>query len=118
MVRLRNFFFSSFSVVEREQLAEETPILYRLTVGDSSPSPKSKATDEAQSPQITTEQQQFATSTDASSVDTNIPFIASKTAISTAADEESERLAQDHAEHQANKGSTGSPAVEISRGIS
>ncbi|VDN24569.1 unnamed protein product [Gongylonema pulchrum] len=45
-------------IVEREQLAEETPILYRLTVGDSSPSPKNKVSDEIQSPQVTTTDQQ------------------------------------------------------------
>uniref|UniRef100_F1KVC7 SWI/SNF-related matrix-associated actin-dependent regulator chromatin subfamily E member 1 n=1 Tax=Ascaris suum TaxID=6253 RepID=F1KVC7_ASCSU len=34
-------------LVEREQLAEETPILYSLTVGDTSPSPKRKEVDDA-----------------------------------------------------------------------
>ncbi|KHN78120.1 SWI/SNF-related matrix-associated actin-dependent regulator of chromatin subfamily E member 1 [Toxocara canis] len=41
-------------LVEREQLAEETPILYSLTVGDTSPSPKRKETDD-KSPVNTTE---------------------------------------------------------------
>lgn len=34
-------------LVEREQLAEETPILYSLTVGDTSPSPRSKEPEES-----------------------------------------------------------------------
>uniref|UniRef100_A0A0N5AP79 HMG box domain-containing protein n=1 Tax=Syphacia muris TaxID=451379 RepID=A0A0N5AP79_9BILA len=36
-------------MVEREQLAEETPILYSLTVGESSPSPKSKENESSKS---------------------------------------------------------------------
>ncbi|VDD88354.1 unnamed protein product [Enterobius vermicularis] len=39
-------------IVEREQLAEETPILYSLTVGESSPSPKNKGKEPA-SPVVT-----------------------------------------------------------------
>ncbi|VDN55026.1 unnamed protein product [Dracunculus medinensis] len=39
-------------IVEREHLVEETPILYRLTVGDSSPSPNEQKT--SQSPETTT----------------------------------------------------------------
>ncbi|VDK65122.1 unnamed protein product [Anisakis simplex] len=34
--------YITFAVVEREQLAEETPILYSLTVSDTSPLPRQK----------------------------------------------------------------------------
>lgn len=37
-------------LIEREQLAEETPILYSLTVGDTSPSPKNNSNTEGNSP--------------------------------------------------------------------
>ncbi|CAG9539100.1 unnamed protein product [Cercopithifilaria johnstoni] len=107
-------------MVEREQLAEETPILYRLTVGDSSPSPKNKTADEVQSPQITTEQQQHTTSTTATSVaDTDIsPVTSSRTSINTATGEETEKLAQDHQEQQAKEVSISAAALEASGEIS
>uniref|UniRef100_A0A0R3RTE3 HMG box domain-containing protein n=1 Tax=Elaeophora elaphi TaxID=1147741 RepID=A0A0R3RTE3_9BILA len=104
-------------MVEREQLAEETPILYRLTVGDSSPSPKNKATDEVQSPQIViTEQQQHATSTAASSaVDTDVPPVTSSR---TTTGEGTEKLAQDHQEQEAKEASIDPPTLEASGEIS
>lgn len=54
-----------YLVVEREQLAEETPILYRLTVGDLSPSPKNKPVDDEQTPQINSAAQQVTSASDA-----------------------------------------------------
>ncbi|KAL4003169.1 HMG (high mobility group) box family protein [Acanthocheilonema viteae] len=106
-------------IVEREQLAEETPILYRLTVGDSSPSPKNKTTDEGQSPQINTEQQQHANSTAVASVDANIsPATSSRTSTNTAPGEETEKLVQDHQEQQAKEASIDPPTLEASGEIS
>lgn len=112
-------FVSPFSVVEREQLAEETPILYRLTVGDSSPSPKNKTTDEVQSPQIITDQQQHVASTAATSADADISSLtSSRTAINTATGEETEKLAQDRQEQQTKEASIGPPTLEVSGEIS
>lgn len=106
--------------MEREQLAEETPILYRLTVGDSSPSPKNKTTDEVQSPQITTEQQQHAPKNIAASAsETDIsPATSSKAPINTATGEETEKLVQDHQEQHDKEASTGPPTLEAAGEIS
>ncbi|EFO27214.1 hypothetical protein LOAG_01279 [Loa loa] len=107
-------------IVEREQLAEETPILYRLTVGDSSPSPKNKSTDEVQSPQlITTEHQQHAINTVAASADVDIlSTTSSKSAINAATDEETEKLAQGHHPESSKEASIGPPTLEVSGEIS
>ncbi|VDP12303.1 unnamed protein product [Onchocerca flexuosa] len=101
-------------MVEREQLAEETPILYRLTVGDSSPSPKNKITDEVQSPQIiTTEQQQHATSFPVTSAaDADVSSVAS--ARTPATEEETEKLTQDHQEQPIKQASIGPSTLEVS----
>ncbi|KAM3723559.1 SWI/SNF-related matrix-associated actin-dependent regulator of chromatin subfamily E member [Dirofilaria immitis] len=104
-------------IVEREQLAEETPILYRLTVGDSSPSPKNKTIDEVQSPQIITSEQQLHAAiipvTSAANADTS--FVTStRTAIKTASEEETEKLTQDHQEQPIKKVPIGPPTLEVS----
>lgn len=106
-------------MVEREQLAEETPILYRLTVGDSSPSPKNRTTDEVQSPQITTEQQHAIITATTAVADGDIsPVTSSRTSINTAAGEEIEKPTQDHQEQQFKEASIGPPTLEASGEIS
>ncbi|VDM07945.1 unnamed protein product [Wuchereria bancrofti] len=108
-------------MVEREQLAEETPILYRLTVGDSSPSPKNKTADEVQSPKVisTEPQQQVTNNAFTSAADTCISSITSPTnATNTEIGEEIEKLAQDQQYQQAKEPSIGSPTLEVSEKIS
>nr|CDQ00037.1 Bm7076, isoform b [Brugia malayi] len=103
-------------MVEREQLAEETPILYRLTVGDSSPSPKNKIADEVQSPKVisTEPQQQVTNNTFTSAADTCISSITSPSNAIDTETGEVEKLAQDQQYKQAKEPSTGSPTLEVS----
>ncbi|VDN89325.1 unnamed protein product [Brugia pahangi] len=107
-------------MVEREQLAEETPILYRLTVGDSSPSPKNKTADEVQSPKVisTEPQQQVTNNTFTSAADTCISSITSPSNAVDTGTGEVEKLAQDQQYKQAKEPSTGSPTLEVPGKIS